>query len=424
MGTVLSKERSEGSVINADVWTLCSEFAEKESLASRRVLAIIPDATRTAPVDLMFRTLYALLGAKPGRLDFLIALGTHPPMSEHAIDRHLGLAPGERAQRYGNVRVFNHHWNDPNSLAPIGTLSAEQVTRLSRGLIHHPVVVSINKLVLEYDLLLVVGPTFPHEVVGFSGGNKYFFPGISGPEILDMFHWLGALITNPAIVGVKDTPVRAVVDAAAELIPIPKLCVSLVMGAAGLAGIYCGSPEDAWSAAADHSARIHIIRKEKPFQKVLSCAPAMYDELWTAGKAAYKLEPVVATGGELTIYAPHLSEISQTHGTYIRRVGYHVRDYFTKQMQHYADIPRSVLAHSTHVKGVGTFEHGVEKPRMRVTLATRIPPEVCRAINLGYADPASIRLDEWKDREHEGMLLVPKAGETLYRLQKDPFINS
>jgi len=419
---LLHKERSEGSVSNAEVWTLCSEFAQLESLGSKRVLAIIPDHTRTAPVDLMFRTLYALLGSKPGRLDFLIALGTHPPMSELAIDKRLGLAPGERAQRYGNVRVFNHHWNDPKSLATIGTLSAEQVTRLSRDRIHHSVNVTINSLVLEYDLLLVVGPTFPHEVVGFSGGNKYFFPGISGPEILDMFHWLGALITNPAIIGVKETPVRAVVDAAAELIPVPKLCISLVMGPAGLAGIYCGSPEEAWSAAADHSARIHVIRKEKPFEKVLSCAPAMYDELWTAGKAAYKLEPVVATGGELIIYAPHLSEISQTHGAFIRRVGYHVRDYFTKQMHSFANIPRSVLAHSTHVKGVGTFEAGVEKPRMKVTLATRIPREVCHAINLGYADPASIRPEQWEGREGEGVLLVPKAGETLYRLQNDPFI--
>lgn len=424
MGSVLHKEKSDGFLTNADVWTLCSEFAQRENLASKRVLAIIPDHTRTAPIDLMFRVLYSLLGARPGRLDFLIALGTHPPMNEPAIEKHLGLDSGERSRRFANVRVFNHHWNDPKSLAPIVILSAEQVTRLSQGLIHHPVNVSINRIALEYDALLVVGPTFPHEVVGFSGGNKYFFPGISGPEILDMFHWLGALITNPAIIGVKHTPVRAVVDAASELIPVQKLCISLVVNQAGLAGIYCGSPEEAWSAAADHSARIHVIRMEKPFQKVLSCAPAMYDELWTAGKAVYKLEPIVATGGEIIVYAPHLKEISQAHGAFIRRVGYHVRDYFTKQMERFKDIPRSVLAHSTHVKGVGTFESGVEKPRMRVTLASKIPPEVCRAINLGYADPASIRPEAWKDREHEGMLVVPRAGETLYRLRNDPFIRS
>jgi len=281
--------------------------------------------------------------------------------------------------------------------------------------------VTVNRMILDYDSVVIIGPTFPHEVVGFSGGNKYFFPGVSGEEILNMFHWLGALLTSPAIIGVKHTPVRAVVDAAAGFLDMPKLCVSLVVGSAGLAGIYCGKPEEAWSAAADHSSEIHIVRKEKPFRRVLSCAPEMYDELWTAAKAAYKLEPVVADGGELIIYAPHLKEISRTHGQHIRRIGYHVRDYFTKQMHRFAEIPKGVLAHSTHVKGVGSYEGGVEKPRIRVTLASGISAELCEAINLGYADPAKIRVEQWMNREHEGILYVPKAGETLYRLTNDPF---
>lgn len=424
MSSVLSKVNSVSTVSNADVWTLCSEFVEREDLASKRVLAVIPDHTRTAPIDLLFRTLYGLLAAKPGRLDFLIALGTHPPMNETAIDRRLGLAPGERAARYPNIRVFNHHWNDPRSLETVGTLSAERVTELSGGLIHHPVNVSVNRMIFDYDLVLIVGPTFPHEVVGFSGGNKYFFPGISGEEILNMFHWLGALITNPAIIGVKHTPVRAVVDAAAELLAIPKQCVSLVVGSSGLVGVYCGTPEEAWSAAADHSSRVHIIRKERPFRRVLSCAPEMYDELWTAGKAAYKLEPVVATDGELIVYAPHLKEISRTHGKHIRRIGYHVRDYFTKQMHRFADVPKGVIAHSTHVKGIGTFENNVEKPRIRVTLASGISAEVCKSINLGYENPATIRPEDWVNREDEGILYVSKAGETLYRLTNDPFLKA
>ena len=170
--------------------------------------------------------------------------------------------------------------------------------------------VKINKLILDYDLLLIVGPTFPHEVVGFSGGNKYLFPGIAGQEILDMFHWLGALITNPSIIGTKYTPVRAVVDKAASMVPVERKCVSLVVEGQALAGLYLGSPEEAWEAASALSNQIHVVYKDHPFRSVLSCAPAMYDELWVGGKCAYKLEPVVADGGELIIYAPHISEIS------------------------------------------------------------------------------------------------------------------
>jgi nickel-dependent lactate racemase len=406
------------------ITTLCTEFVEWEELKGKRVLAIIPDHTRSGPIDVMFRTLYGLLGHGPGRIDFLIALGTHPPMSEQAIDKRLGLEPGERASKYPHCTVFNHHWKEPNQLRKIGTISAAQVEEISNGMMHDGVDVTINKLVFDYDVALIVGPTFPHEVVGFSGGNKYLFPGISGEEIIDMFHWLGALITNPVIIGKKYTPVRKVVDAAAALLPVKRLCMSLVVKGTGLAGLYCGTPEEAWEAASDLSDKIHITYKKRPFARVLSCAPAMYDDLWVGGKCTYKLEPVVADGGELIIYAPHIKEISFTHGRIIESIGYHVRDYFTSRMDRFQNVPKGVIAHSTHVKGVGTYAGGVERPRINVVLATGIPEETCMRINLGYRDPASVDVAGWQGREDEGVLCVPHAGEILYRLFDDPFSKS
>ena len=410
-----------GKLTEQDVLGIAAEFVEAEALAGKRVLAIIPDQTRSGPIDVMFRALHGALGGRARALDFLIALGTHPPLSDAAIDKRLGLAPGELKSKYAKCRVFNHAWDDPNQLTTIGHIPGAQVAEISGGRMRDPVPVTINRAVLDYDVLLIVGPTFPHEVVGFSGGNKYLFPGIAGPDIINMFHWLGALVTSPAIIGRKWTPTRAVVDAAAKLLPTRRLCMSLVVRESDLAGLFCGAPEDTWSAAADLSDKIHIVYKERPFRSVLSCAPAMYDEMWVGGKCAYKLEPVVADGGELIIYAPHITRISATHGALIERIGYHVRDYFLKQMARFADVPGGVLAHSTHVKGLGSFENGVEGPRTTVTLATGIPEALCRRINLGYRDPASIRQDEWRDREAEGYLLVPKAGETLYRLRNDPF---
>jgi len=404
-----------------EVRTICAEFVEGASLEGKRILGIIPDQTRSGPIDLMFRTLYDLLADRTRALDFLVALGTHPPMTEAAIDRRLGLAPGERATQFAKTRIHNHRWNDPAQLTEIGTIGAEQVAALSHGLLREPVRVTVNRMVLDYDLVLIVGPTFPHEVVGFSGGNKYIFPGISGPDILHMFHWLGALITSPCIIGRKWTPVRAVIDTAAGMLPVPRLCMSLVVEGAAPMGLYCGMPEEAWSAAADLSERLHIVYKERPYASVLSCAPPMYDELWVGAKATYKLEPVVRDGGELIIYAPHITEISVTHGKLIERIGYHVRDYFLAQMDRFADVPRGILAHSTHVKGIGTYVDGKEFPRINVVLATGISESTCRKINLEYRDPAKIDPHAWQDREDDGMLHVPKAGETLYRLRHDPF---
>jgi len=406
-----------GSVLDERaVREVCAAAIASWGVRNKRVLAIVPDQTRSAPLDLMFRVLHDLLSLEAARLDVLIALGTHPPMSDEAIDRRLGIAEGERATRYAGTRFFNHRWDDPAELACIGSFSEEQVHALSGGRLCERVDVTINRRVLDYDLLLIIGPTFPHEVVGFSGGNKYLFPGIAGQEFLNLFHWLAALITNPEIIGNKYTPVRAMIDQAAAMVPVERKCLSLVVEGQGLAGLFAGDPEEAWSSAADLSNQIHVVYKERAFNRVLSCAPAMYDELWVGGKCAYKLEPVVADGGELIIFAPHIQTISRVHGSVIRRIGYHVRDYFTKQMARFTEFPRGVLAHSTHVKGIGTFEDGVERPRISVTLATGISEAECRAVNLGYRDHRSLDPTAWAGRESEGVLLVPKAGETLFRL--------
>ena len=403
-----------------EVREIVARALEAASLAGKRVLLIIPDSTRTAPVGLMFRVIYDLIGRAVAGLDVMIALGTHPPMSDEAINHRLEITPEERAGKYGAVRMINHTWDDPSALTRLGAIPAREIGELSEGLFEMDVNVEINRAILDYDQLVIVGPVFPHEVVGFSGGNKYLFPGISGPEILNFFHWLGAVITNPRIIGHKWTPVRRVVDRAASMVPVPKLAFCLTVHGHQLAGLYAGTPEEAWSQAADHSRRLHILEKPHPFQTVLSRAPLMYDELWVAGKCMYKLEPVVADGGELIIYAPHLREISVVHGALIRRLGYHTRDYFLRQWDRFKHESWGVLAHSTHVRGVGTYENGMEQDRIQVTLATQIPEDVCRAINLGYRDPASVRVEDYANREDEGVLYVPAAGEMLYRLTNPP----
>ena len=386
----------------------------------KRVLLIVPDGTRTAPVGLLFKTIHQQIGSAAKNLDVMIALGTHQPMSEAAICERLELTLDQRKGTYASVRFFNHAWNDPSALKNIGTIPAQEISALTNGLFAMDVPVEVNKRVFDYDQIIIVGPVFPHEVVGCSGGNKYLFPGVSGPQVLNFFHWLGAVVTNPMIIGNKWTPVRKVVDRAAAMVNVDKLCFCMVVDGKGLAGLYAGTPEQAWDAASDHSRRIHITYKDRAFHTILSCAPPMYDELWTGGKAMYKLEPVLADGGELIIYAPHITEVCVSHGKTIVEVGYHCRDYFLKQWDKFKHYPWGVLAHSTHVYGLGTYENGVETPRAKVTLATGIPENICRKINLGYRDPKTIRPDDFANREPEGILLVPKAGEMLYHLKNAP----
>jgi len=387
-------------------------------VAGKKILVIIPDGTRTAPIGVIFRAICKELSGRAAALDYLVALGTHQPMSEEAIRERVGISPEERRGRYGKIRFFNHAWDDPAALETVGTIPAAEIRDLTGGLFEMEVRVTANAMLSRYDLLIIVGPVFPHEVVGFSGGNKYLFPGVAGEEIIGFFHWLGAVVTNPRIIGNKDTVTRRVVERCARMVRTPKLCFAMVSSHAGLHGLYIDEPEAAWSAAADLSAKLHVVYKGRPYKSVLSCAPRMYDDLWTGGKCMYKLEPVVADGGELIIYAPHITEISYTHGRVLDRVGYHVRDYFLKRWDEFKGFPWGVLAHSTHVKGIGAYDGQVERPRVDVVLATGIPEARCRAVNLGYRDPATIDPKEW--RGNQGRLLVEQAGETLYRLKNPP----
>ena len=166
------------------------------SLDGKRIVVIIPDGTRTAPIPMMFRLFDELLGTKAAAVDYLIALGTHQPMSEEAINHLIGVSAEERRTKYARTKVFNHHWESPETFVDLGQISEDEIVRISEGMLRETVNVKLNKLIFDYDHVFICGPTFPHEVVGFSGGNKYFFPGISGPEVINFSHWLGALITS------------------------------------------------------------------------------------------------------------------------------------------------------------------------------------------------------------------------------------
>jgi nickel-dependent lactate racemase len=389
--------------------------------SGQKVLVLIPDHTRSLPLPELFRMVVEVLH-DVRELNVMVALGTHPGYAEEGLNHLVGISVEERATTFKHVGLLNHAWDDPATLTSLGVLDQDEIKQLA-GLNWHPslpdeVNIRINKAVLEHDHILIVGPTFPHEVVGFSGGAKYLFPGISGPDMINATHWLGALATVVGTIGIKDTPVRAMIHAAAARVPTPITLAALIIQGHDVSGVIVGDVIDAWNAAADVSSQRHIHWSDRPYKRVLSTCPPMYDELWTAGKCMYKMEPVVEVGGEVVIYAPHLDVISPVHGKYIYQVGYHVLPYFLKDWDRYKDVPLGVLAHSTHVRGSGVMANGVEQANVKVTLASKIPPDDCARLNLGYLDPASVNPADWQNREDEGILYVAKAGEMLYKVRE------
>ncbi|GAA0958183.1 lactate racemase domain-containing protein [Actinocorallia libanotica] len=400
-GTVLAEDR---------VREFVADQLAAEDLDGRSVCLVVPDATRSCPLPLLLRAVHGALHGRVSRMTVLVALGTHAPMGEAELAAHVPALPG--------MTVLNHVWWEPSTFVSLGAIGAGRVAELSGGLLREEVDVRLNRAVAEHDVALVIGPVFPHEVVGFSGGNKYFFPGVAGAEIIDLSHWLGALISSVEIIGTRGvTPVRALIDEAASLIPSRRLalCVVVKSGSHDLHAVSYGTPEEAWEAAAEVSSRAHVRYLDAPVDRVVSLIPAKYDDMWTAAKGFYKLEPVVADGGEVVLYAPHVRTVSAMHPE-IEEIGYHCRDYFTAQWDRFKHLHWGVLAHSTHLRGAGTYdpEHG-ERCRVRVTLATGIPEDVVRRANLGHLDPAAVDIGALS--ADPGTLVVPQAGEVLYRLR-------
>src|SRR5688572_26528403 len=292
----------ENGLLTQDMIRATLQKGLAQDFVGQKILVLIPDHTRSLPLPFLFRSIVEVL-RNTKQLDFMVALGTHPPLGEENLNRLVGISAEERITTFKHIGLLNHEWNTPSALISLGIIEQDEIKQIA-GENWHPslpneVNIRINKAALEYDHIVILGPTFPHEVVGFSGGAKYLFPGISGADMINATHWLGALAGVVGTIGIKDTPVRAMIHAAAARLRTPLTLIALVVEGKGLSGLFIGDHLSAWSEAADLSAQRHIrwVDAARPFQQVLSCAPPMYDELWTGAKAMYKLEPAMAIGG-------------------------------------------------------------------------------------------------------------------------------
>lgn len=382
-----------------------------------RVLAIIPDKTRDDNTHELFPIASDFLTKRGvASFDALVAQGTHPPMSA-----------AQKLSKIGNAdfrgSLFDHRWDDPDELITLGELSGEMVHELTNGLLDNAVPVSINKLLAPgiYDTILVFGATVPHEVAGFAGGAKYFFPGVAGPELTHTTHWLGALAGIENIIGQVETPTRRLIEAAADLIPARIISLNTVVsridGDLVTYALFTGNIKEAFRRAAAVSRQVHIRYTGRKYKRAIALLDPHYDELWVGGKASYKLGAIIEEGGELIIYAPHLTKLSETHGELIEKYGYapleSVRDMLGVSQELRENL--CIAAHLAHVAYAGRLDqHGKVVPRYQITMATGLDEATCRRVNLGFVDYRT--LDYEAMRSDPDTLVVADAGRDLYQM--------
>src|SRR5215210_3336289 len=389
-----------------------------------RVLAIIPDKTRDDNTDLLFPFAAEILaGRSVAQFDALIAQGTHMPMTEKEKREKIGLRDGEQAPGLGHI--YDHQWNRPEELVQLGELSAERVRELTGGLINEAVPVNLNRLLGPglYDTVLIFGATVPHEVAGFAGGAKYFFPGVAGPDLTHATHWLGALASIENVIGRVETPTRHMIEAAADFVPARVISLNTVVtrdddNRLRTHALFAGDVREAFRRAAEVSRQVHIKYTGRKYKRVVALLDEHYDELWVGGKASYKLGGIIEEGGELIIYAPHLRAISETHGLLIEKYGYapldKVREMVVLSTELQANL--AIAAHLAHVSYAGhRDESGQVVPRYRITMASALDEATCRRVNLGFMDHRLFNREDYQS--DPDTLVVERAGRDLYLVE-------
>src|SRR5947208_8974801 len=389
-----------------------------------RVLAIIPDKTRDDNTDLLFPFAAEILAARNiAQFDALVAQGTHMPMTEAEKFSKIGLAAGNYARGLG--QVYDHRWNVPEELVTIGELSAARVRDLTGGLLDDAIPVNLNRLLSPgvYDTVLIFSATVPHEVAGFAGGAKYFFPGVAGPDLTHATHWLGALASIENVIGRIETPTRHMIEAAAEFVPARIISLNSVVtreddNRLRTHALFAGDVREAFRRAAEVSRQVHIKYTGRKYKRVVALLDEHYDELWVGGKASYKLGGIIDEGGELIIYAPHLRAISESHGLLIEKYGYapldRVREMVALSTELQANL--AVAAHLAHVSYAGQRdESGRVVPRFRITMAAALDEATCERVNLGFMDHRQFRRADYES--DPDTLVVERAGRDLYLVE-------
>jgi len=414
----------DGHLSEADLRRIVEDSLAEIGPGSK-VLAIVPDKTRDDSTHVLFPFAAEFLqSTKVEKLDALIAQGTHVQMT--ADEKRLKIGTGDGNEIPGLGLVFDHHWSDPDELVEIGELSEEKVIELTGGLFKKAIPLKINKLLApgNYDHVLIFGATVPHEVAGFAGGAKYFFPGVAGPELTHATHWLGALAGIENTIGRIETPTRNLIEAAGDFVSANVICFTSVVtrdddDRLRNHALFVGNYRESLRAAAAVSRDVHIKYTARKYRRAVALLDEHYDELWVGGKASYKLGPIIEDGGELIIYAPSLRCLSETHGEMIERYGYGVIEKMQELVAESGELEANlcVAAHLAHVAFAGRKnERGEIVPRFRITLASQIDEATCRRVNLGYLDPKKFRIEDYKN--DLDTIIVERAGRDLYLVEQ------
>ena len=356
--------------------------ASLEGRNLKNVLIIPPDFTRFhSNAGLITNLYYHMLTERGCQVDILPALGTHVPVTKEEAAAMFGDVPFER--------FIVHSWRD--DVMKLGEIGRDFLLEISEGLWEEPMLVEINRLVMDekYDLVLSVGQVVPHEVIGMANHSKNLFVGVGGSDMINKSHMLGAVYGMERMMGKDHSPVRQVFDYAWKkyLADRPLLFVLTVCTAPGgqihTHGLFIGEERDALEAAVKLAQEKNIDFVEHGIKKcVVYLDPKEFRTTWLGNKAVYRTRMAMADGGELLILAPGVKRFGEDMqvDSLIRKYGYRGRLHTLEKFKENQDL-RDNMGAAAHLI------HGSSDGRFTITYAVKdITQEEIRSVGFEAAD--------------------------------------
>ncbi|MCX6226677.1 MAG: lactate racemase domain-containing protein [Bacteroidia bacterium] len=369
----------------------------------KNVLVIPPDITRFhSRAGEITRMVYDYYGDRIS--DILPALGTHKPMNPDELDRMFPGIP------HNIFRV--HDWR--KDIVHIGEVPGDFISQISDGHLSYPWPVELNRMIWEggHDLILSVGQVVPHEVIGMANYNKNLLIGCGGPESINKSHFLGAVYGMERIMGIADNPVRQVLNYASNkfLSHLPIIYVLTVQEQMLTRGLFIGTSEDVFLAAAELSMKVNITKVDQPLQKVVVYLdPAEYRSAWLGNKSIYRTRMAIADGGELIVLAPGVKEFGEDPeiDRLIRKYGYRGTPATLAAVEQNDDLLNNLSA-AAHLI------HGSSEGRFRITYCPgHLTREEIEGVGFEFGDIGSM-LNQIEPDSFKDGFTRSKTGEEFY----------
>ena len=375
--------------------------------ALKKVLLVVPDYTRFHSNAGRISEMYYNLLKDTCRVDILVALGTHVPMTE-----------AECADMYGDIpyeRFIMHNWR--SDIIKIGTVPGEFVSSVSESIVNSDIEVEVNKKLFDgYDLILSIGQVVPHEVVGMANHSKNILVGCGGSAIINASHMLGASYGMERIMGKDFSPVRKVFDYAMQHF-LSELPISYVLtvttapkGNILTHGLYFGKDRKWFEEAVALAQKTNLTLIDSPFKKVVVYLDEHeFKTTWLGNKSIYRTRMAIADGGELIVLAPGVVGFGEDEiiDRLIRKYGYTGRVNISELYLQNEELRNNASA-AAHLI------HGSSDGRFSVVYCTRhLTKKEVESVNFEYMpyDDAASKYDHTKLKDGFNTL---EDGEEIY----------